>query len=333
MTNYFQSRDGGPSDAGSLDTPGPWAPVVFTRTHHIDFRFLALPDDIGESERRWLHRRIEATYARINRKVLEPSWGAFRLGNLVVFGVSCWSSLLSDDFNTDGVRPMYGFFGGAFRTSGLVTPPARNLNVYKSLYQIVRDRYQDRRDRTELVPHKYNVVWEATLNPSASPMLTLHAALRELKVWRVADNDALWVAVANWHGRGEMSACLDIPRSREALEREVLNVTVLADAEPVGIIEHRPPPPPPSEPSADDTSNRQWQKRRPPTGERATSVDAVKTPGLDRFAKADVERAPDSSKNTNDKGAVPWAIIIIIIVIIAAALGIGRLASGVSSSE
>ena len=224
-----------------------WAPLVFSRTRDIDFRFLAMPEDLTSDEQDWLRTaQLGATIAYMNRDYQSPIWSCFKRGYnvpggrwLSVIGVTCWCALLSDDYNRDiGGRSIYGFFGAVCRDSSIRVPPL-DLELFKPLYTFAIERFADTVDNAQLYRKSYEWRWPRLLTIAPSAM-RLNANPTSLQLHPQSSGQVLWAAAAA--APAPVSLSLNLIRPREALERAIQDATIQGSEESA-LLTRKPPEP------------------------------------------------------------------------------------------
>lgn len=129
-----------------------WAGIVYGRSYHLDFRFIALPEDFGESEINWAFPHILATTQKPKKLSSNPRWSLFKNKSHCVVGTTCMvrdllggkeASLTKDDKD----RPLYVFVGYVTRLTSrkyLMDLPPYNyesLADFEGLYDYVRQNW------------------------------------------------------------------------------------------------------------------------------------------------------------------------------------------------
>lgn len=96
-----------------------WAGIVYGRSYHVDFRFIALPQDFSSSETNWASQYILATTRKARKLSSHPRWSLFKNESHCVIGVTCMvrdligmENELVETFARDNRgRPLYVFVG------------------------------------------------------------------------------------------------------------------------------------------------------------------------------------------------------------------------------
>jgi hypothetical protein len=162
-----------------------WAGIVYTRTHHSDFRFLAIPNDFSENHIQWMGKYIKASMLEAEQLRGRPRWTYFESDEFIIYGVTC--SLVQiiaskkeretgphnqpttkskkdekegipaqDHSHDEHGRPIYGFFGYACKRKPhlelkMPTYAGNNLHAYVSLYKHVQEKWLDREFNKQIV--------------------------------------------------------------------------------------------------------------------------------------------------------------------------------------
>lgn len=121
--------------------PSQFAPLVFSRTRDVDFRFLVIPDDFSESEIEWSHKHILATLLNSFELSENSRWSLFNNAQHYVIGLSCRANLLSERNIADKVnRGLYLFVGYVSKSPAFI--PMR-VDIFKPLYEFVHQKWED----------------------------------------------------------------------------------------------------------------------------------------------------------------------------------------------
>ena len=131
-----------------------WAGIVYGRSYHLDFRFIAIPRDFTSQELDWASPYILATTRKAKKLPFHPRWSLFKNDSYCVLGVTCMvRDLLGElDENSaeeltrdDRGRPLYVFVGYATKLErkkylfDLPSYTGNCLEDFQSLYQYVRE--------------------------------------------------------------------------------------------------------------------------------------------------------------------------------------------------
>ena len=127
-----------------------WAAIVYGRSYHLDFRFIAIPQDFGKSEIDWAAPYILATTQKARNLAASPRWSLFKNDTHCVVGVTCMVRDLIGKLGEEAIevmakddlgRPLYVFVGYVTkldRSKSLDEFPAytrTHLTGFKSLYR------------------------------------------------------------------------------------------------------------------------------------------------------------------------------------------------------
>ena len=131
-----------------------WAEIVYGRSYHLDFRFIAIPRDFTSQEIDWASPYILATTRKARNLAASPRWSLFKNDSYCVLGVTCMvRDLIGDwDHNSrkeltkdDRGRPLYVFVGYVTKLEykkclfNLPSYTGNCLEDFQSLYQYVRE--------------------------------------------------------------------------------------------------------------------------------------------------------------------------------------------------
>lgn len=130
-----------------------WAPIVYGRSFHLDFRFITIPEDFGPEDLEWSTPYILATTHQARNLSKYPRWSLFRNNTHCIIGITCMvrdligqseknkiQSMVKDDHG----RPLYMFAGYATQlnqeTNFLKIPAYTGMQIdtFKPLYQQVK---------------------------------------------------------------------------------------------------------------------------------------------------------------------------------------------------
>ena len=144
-----------------------WAAIVYGRSYHLDFRFITIPQDFGESEIAWASPYILATTQKARHLADLSRWSLFKNKSHCIIGITCMvrdligklgEDLIEVMAKDDRGRPLYVFVGYVTKLDNcqsLADLPAytgRYLASFKSLYQEIEKvwwvrNYEDRQPR------------------------------------------------------------------------------------------------------------------------------------------------------------------------------------------
>jgi hypothetical protein len=262
------------------------APLVYGRTHNVDFRYLALPDDFEPEVRKAFDPYIVAMLRRPELLAAGPRLALFtfqgrrvamivaRLDALLPFAAGLQHDIASDSAG----RPLYLL---AAYVAGSITPfalpdaddAAACYRFFAPLLAFVDRRWEERSfevDRNPLEEYGAVTPGERAAGPQASDAgrLELNARRNLRSLWGETLRPRLWAQAAR---ADEPSLALGLPSQPDALASPFLNATTpeLPDAErPVTLPAelHRPAPPPRPEPPARQPEKRP-ERARADTGQ------------------------------------------------------------------
>ncbi len=237
-----------------------WAPLVYGRTHEVDFRFLAKPADFGKDRENWSRGYILASFSFSTYDELRghPRWIMFQDAQRRVIGTSCMVEEIPDvpdeQCRDKEGRPLYIFIGLVSQTP-FPQIPAREFPYLREIYdEYVKPRFRERgysQDKGKPLISRYET---KDLPPLSEPRELLSNKLNadEGKVgfWPEEDNEKVWYSAAR--STEIVSVCLGLNRKYNALTGPLSNATVHGLSSPcVADKEIEPPkelPPPPDQP-------------------------------------------------------------------------------------
>jgi hypothetical protein len=127
-----------------------WAAIVYGRSYHLDFRFIAVPQDFTSQEINWASPYILATTRRARKLPSHPRWSLFKNDSHCIVGVTCMvrdligklgENLIEVMSKDNRGRPLYVFVGYATKLSkvkclfNLPTYTGECLESFKPPYQ------------------------------------------------------------------------------------------------------------------------------------------------------------------------------------------------------
>ena len=104
-----------------------WAAIVYGRSYHLDFRFIAIPDDFTKPDTDWALEHILASTQQARNLANHPRWSLFKNDSHCVVGVTCMVRDLAGHSSTypreaiakdDRGRPLYTFIGYVTKLDG-----------------------------------------------------------------------------------------------------------------------------------------------------------------------------------------------------------------------
>jgi hypothetical protein len=210
-----------------------WAPIVFGRTHEVDFRFIATPVDFTAKEQTWAEQYIRVTTRSPEKLREEPlRWSAFKNESICVIGVTCMASTLSENMTQDSkLRQLYIFVGYVSRTPLAEFPPM-DIELFKPNYEYVRQKWNEEpynKSRHEPIRTQYNehlpkIVKVANIDDEYFCLNQTDSEI--LRVWpdNESDRQHLWQVASQAQS---VSLCLGLASKKDALlnASPFLNIT------------------------------------------------------------------------------------------------------------
>jgi len=212
-----------------------WAEIVYGRTFHLDFRFIAIPEDFSPEDLAWASQHILATTYQARNLSDHPRWSLFKNNTHCIIGITCMvrdligqtqENTVKKMVKDDHGRPLYVFVGYVIRLNHTTDLPkipkytGSQLDTYKPLYQRVeqvwlvkdyeaegkqpaRSQYETFDSSIELINNQDNVVHTVQLNHyQKSP--------EQVFLWSDSQlhNSQLWLATSQC--REATSVCLAV---------------------------------------------------------------------------------------------------------------------------
>ena len=227
-----------------------WAGIVYGRSYHLDFRFIAIPRDFTSQELDWASPYILATTRKARKLPSSPRWSLFKNDSHCVLGVTCMvrdllkeldDNSLEELTKDDRGRPLYVFVGYVTKLErkkclfNLPSYTGNCLEDFQSLYQYVREVWLvknfDREGRKPQLTHYQKLIFtnqQVQSNPAINFIEELnHQGKYSDKVFLWQDtpeqNRKLWTASAIFPEA--TSICLGINSTRY-LNSPFLNQTL-----------------------------------------------------------------------------------------------------------
>jgi ADP-ribose pyrophosphatase YjhB (NUDIX family) len=196
-----------------------WSPIVYGRTVRADSWWRAVP--AGLPHQAWLGTLVSAIISGGDR-LDRPRFLLARLNGYWVTGVACMASELSDEFASDGRRPLYTFVGWSAPLGASNLPPA--LDDMRGSYRDWAGPLYEEWVGLDWDEHASKVREPHTTTPQAQPWpqsewadrtdeknpdahgaanldsaspagpTALSAKPGEIELWPAADEDRLWQA-------------------------------------------------------------------------------------------------------------------------------------------
>ena len=216
-----------------------WAALVYGRSYHLDFRFIAIPEDFSHQEIDWVSPYILATTRKARKLPSHPRWSLFKNDSHCVVGVTCMvrdliGQLEDEEFELltkdNRGRPLYVFLGYVTKLEKtkylLDLPPysGNNLERFKPLYSYVEQVWSVKdynKDSKKPLSTDYQNVAFSTEKLAAGFKVDLVEQLNypgkspdKVFLWQNSpeQNHNLWATSASFHE--QISICLDANHRR-----------------------------------------------------------------------------------------------------------------------
>jgi len=205
-----------------------WAPIVHSRTAHLDFRsnFIVSPHDFTDRDLTWAKEYILATTTYPEQlRSGGVRWSIFSCKRYLVAGATCMSRELSEDCVHDQFgRPLFAFVGYVTKWPSTVLP-LKHIDAFRPLYEFVRQRFdeQGQRHAEKRVVCGYDRVVEEILVGRSDMDRTINSEPGLLHVFPIELCDKLWVAAAYAQGS---SVVLDVSMEPAWLKGPFTNIAV-----------------------------------------------------------------------------------------------------------
>lgn len=219
-----------------------FAPIVYSRTYEVDFRFIVVPEDFQQDSqpdfqvrnRDWVENHIHSTTLLAERLPDYPRWSIFKNTSHCIVGVTCMATAVSEDKTRDREsRPLYLFLGYVFRSPVDFQPIPMELEHFKTLYHYVSEKWEEKLyETTSKAPilKKYQEI-PSTETQNAAISLDATANLNfdpnKIRIWPDSEEfrQKLWLAACAY--QEPVSLCLGLPNEAAALKGSFLNSTIL----------------------------------------------------------------------------------------------------------
>jgi len=219
------------------------APIVYSRTYEVDFRFIVVPEDFQQDSqsdfqlrnRDWLENHIHSTTLLVERLPDCPRWSIFKNTRHCIVGLTCMATEISEDKTRDREsRPLYLFLGYVFRSPVGFQPIPMDLEHFKKLYRYVSENWEEKLyGTTGRVPilEKYQEI--PSTKSSQNAAISLDATIKlnlepnKIRIWTDSEEfrQKLWLAACA--AQQPVSLCLGLPNQAAALKGHFLNSTIL----------------------------------------------------------------------------------------------------------
>jgi hypothetical protein len=187
-----------------------WSPIVYGRTFRADSWWRAVPDGLPYQD--WLGMLVSAMISGGDR-LDKPRFLLARLNSYWITGVACMAAELSEEFTSDGHRPLYTFVGWSAPSGTESTPPALGQlrahyrewagPLYVEWVGLDWDEHASRvREPHPSIPLRepwpqpgdpaVDDAYQIGVSPAGQPGLS--ARRGEIELWPAADAERLWQA-------------------------------------------------------------------------------------------------------------------------------------------
>ena len=210
-----------------------WAPLVYGRTHEVDFRFLAVPADFDEDQDQALEY-IRASFSSLTYDRLRgcPRWVMFQDAQRCVIGTTCMVEEIpgvpADQYQDREGRPLYIFIGFVSQTP-FPQIPSRELRWFSAIYdECVKPRFWEKhysREKDRPPAFSYETrKWQPSSELKEHLGDKLNTDEKKVGFWPEEDNEKVWYSAT--HSTEAVSVCLGLNRKSDALTGPLLNATV-----------------------------------------------------------------------------------------------------------
>jgi hypothetical protein len=222
-----------------------WSPIVYSKTHSMDFRMLVLPQDLEQSEVSDIHSFIASSLEYPEKLRDCVRFSLVKTVGYCMIGLSCTADQLTDKSWVDRDNRRFQMFVGYIsrNLNALIPPPS--IAMFQQLAQIAKDLWLSGR-LNQPTHHDYSFLSSELLslsvmnqgskysynNDISNEVLLLCQKLAgqsfgKVRVWDSSEliNIQLWQAAAiNKH---PVSLCMNLPSERDARQGEFKNVTIV----------------------------------------------------------------------------------------------------------
>ncbi len=126
--------------------------IVYGRTYEVDFRFIALPENFTDNDKKWIENYIQVTTRSPEKLTNNPRFSIVKNSQYCVFGVTCLARDLHniiEETQDKCDRPLYGFFGYVISVNEnweiircFLEP---NIDLFKPLYNYILEQWNTRK--------------------------------------------------------------------------------------------------------------------------------------------------------------------------------------------
>jgi hypothetical protein len=202
-----------------------FAPLVFSRTIDVDFRFLAIPEDFSSADMEWAQKYILSTLLSSYELEQNPRWSLFSNSKYHIIGLSCRASHLSERNTKDKFgRGLYLFVGYVAKNTMYIP---MQPHVFQPLYQFVHDKWKDdTKDARKFIKKGYEIPIDNNFQKSNEQFkFEANIENNRVLVHSTRKNQALWNFFSQFPHPS--SLCLNILSQKDAKEGIFLNVSTI----------------------------------------------------------------------------------------------------------
>ncbi|BAQ63130.1 hypothetical protein GM3708_3536 (plasmid) [Geminocystis sp. NIES-3708] len=137
--------------------------IVYGRTYEVDFRFIALPENFTDDDKKWIENYIKVTTRTAEKLTNNPRFSIVKNSQYCVFGVTCLARDLHnviEETKDKYDRPLYGFFGYVISVNENVEAIhcflEPNIDLFKPLYNYILEHWNTRKKLSSPIRVSYN---------------------------------------------------------------------------------------------------------------------------------------------------------------------------------
>ncbi|MTF40334.1 hypothetical protein [Cyanobacterium aponinum] len=137
--------------------------IVYGRTYEVDFRFIALPENFTDDDKKWIENYIQVTTRSPEKLTKNQRFIIVKNSQYCVFGVTCLARDLHnviEETKDKYDRPLYGFFGYVISINEnwevircFLEP---NIDLFKPLYNYILEQWGTRKKLLSPISVSYN---------------------------------------------------------------------------------------------------------------------------------------------------------------------------------
>ncbi|NCS84612.1 MAG: hypothetical protein GW759_06735, partial [Cyanobacteria bacterium] len=137
--------------------------IVYGRTYEVDFRFIALPENFTDDDKKWIDNYIKVTTRTAEKLTNNPRFSIVKNSQYCVFGVICLARDLHnviEETKDKYDRSLYGFFGYVIPVNENVEAIhcflEPNIDLFKPLYNYILEQWNTRKKLSSPIRVSYN---------------------------------------------------------------------------------------------------------------------------------------------------------------------------------